>query len=286
MESFHGLVLVFPQEEKQVVHFVSAGETMNITIKPSGFSAALRAMPQPYAHSIPDAECAEFTVYIVDDDPGVLKSLARFVRAAGYAVQTFSSADELLAHGVDVPGCVVTDLLMPGIDGRQLQAALCRADDRSIIFISGTTDAPTIVDAMKAGAIDFLIKPVDGNALLAALTVAIERQKKLHQKQVELAAIKHRLAQLTPREAEVLRHVIAGRLNKQIAWTLGTVEKTIKVHRGRIMEKMAVRSIAELVRLTEQIGIAPCEEEDGQAGEALIGDIGSRAGRPGALQIA
>jgi FixJ family two-component response regulator len=261
---------------------------MNITIKPSGFSAALRVMPQPYAHSIPDIECAQFTVFIVDDDPGVLKSLARFVRAAGYAVQTFSSADELLAHGVDVPGCVVIDLLMPGIDGRQLQAALCKADDRSIIFISGTTDAPTIVDAMKAGAIDFLIKPVDGNALLAALTVAIERQKKLHQKQVGMAAIKQRLAQLTPREAEVLRHVIAGRLNKQIAWTLGTVEKTIKVHRGRIMEKMAVRSIAELVRLTEQIGIAPCEEEDGQTGEALIGDIGSRTGRPGggALQIA
>jgi FixJ family two-component response regulator len=262
---------------------------MNITIKPSSFSAALRAMPQPYAHSIPDVECEQFTVFIVDDDPGVLKSLARLIRAAGYAVQTFSSADELLAHGVDAPGCVVIDLLMPGIDGRQLQVALCEGEsDRSVIFISGTTDAPTIVDAMKAGAIDFLIKPVDGNALLAALTVAIERQKKLHQKQVELANIKHRLAQLTPREAEVLRHVIAGRLNKQIAWTLGTVEKTIKVHRGRIMEKMAVRSIAELVRLTEQMGIAPCEEEYGQTGEALIGDIGSRAGRPrgGAFQVA
>lgn len=262
---------------------------MNITIKPSGFAAALRAIPEPYAHSIPDVEYEQFTVFIVDDDPGVLKSLARLIRAAGHAVQTFSSANELLAHGVDAPGCVVIDLLMPGIDGRQLQAALCKGEcDRSVIFISGTTDAPTIVDAMKAGAIDFLIKPVDGNALLAALTVAIERQKKLHQKQVELANIKHRLAQLTPREAEVLRHVIAGRLNKQIAWTLGTVEKTIKVHRGRIMEKMAVRSIAELVRLTEQIGIAPCEEEFGQTGETLIGDIGSRAGRPGggAFQVA
>jgi len=257
---------------------------MNITIKPSSFSVALRAMPQSY-----DVECGDFTVFIVDDDPAVLKSLARFVRATGYAVQTFSSADELLAHGVDVPGCVVIDLLMPGIDGRQLQAALCKGElDRSIIFISGTTDAPTIVDAMKAGAIDFLIKPVDGNALLAALTVAVERQKKLHQKQIELAAIRHRLAQLTPREAEVLRHVIAGRLNKQIAWTLGTVEKTIKVHRGRIMEKMAVRSIAELVRLTEQIGIAPCEEDDGQTDEALIGDIGSPSGPTGdgALQVA
>jgi FixJ family two-component response regulator len=279
MEGFQGPGLVFPQEEKQVVQFV-CGETMNITIKP----AALHAVPQSY-----DVECVDFTVFVVDDDPAVLKSLARFIRAAGYAVQTFSSADELLAHGVDVAGCVVIDLLMPGIDGRQLQAALCKGEfDQSIIFISGTTDAPTIVDAIKAGAIDFLIKPVDGNALLAALTIAVERQKKQHQKQIELAAIRHRLAQLTPREAEVLRHVIAGRLNKQIAWTLGTVEKTIKVHRGRIMEKMAVRSIAELVRLTEQIGIAPCEEDDAQTAEALIGDIGSRSVPPAdsALQVA
>jgi FixJ family two-component response regulator len=177
---------------------------------------------------------------------------------------------------------VVVDLMMPGINGRELQAALCKGEfERSIVFISGTTDAPTIVDAMKAGAIDFLIKPVDGNALLGALTTAVERQAKFYQKQVELADIRHRLAQLTPREAEVLRHVIAGRLNKQIAWTLGTVEKTIKVHRGRIMEKMAVRSIAELVRLTEQIGIAPCETEQNQGkdGESLDAVMGSQANR-------
>ena len=253
---------------------------MNITIKPSSFCAALRTSPTPYP-CMSEID-GHFTVVIVDDDPGVLKSLARFVRAAGYPVQTFSSADELLAHGIDGPGCVVIDLLMPGIDGRQLQATLCKGNlDRSIIFISGTTDAPTIVDAMKAGAIDFLIKPVDGNALLGALSVAIDRQKKLHQRQVELADIKHKVAQLTPREAEVLRHVIAGRLNKQIAWTLGTVEKTIKVHRGRIMEKMAVRSIAELVRLTDQIGIAPCKEEEcrNKDGQSLVVDIESRSNR-------
>src|SRR5262245_62018265 len=276
------------------------GETMNITIKPPVYSASACTAPlhqttvfySPCMPPItaPRLATRDFTVFIIDDDPGVLKSLARFVRAAGYVAQTFSSADDFLGFpGVDGPGCVVVDLMMPGINGRELQAALCKGEfERSIVFISGTTDAPTIVDAMKAGAIDFLIKPVDGNALLGALSTAVERQAKLHQKQVELADIRHRLAQLTPREAEVLRHVIAGRLNKQIAWTLGTVEKTIKVHRGRIMEKMAVRSIAELVRLTEQIGIAPCEDEDGQTGEALIGDIGSRAGRPdgGALQIA
>jgi FixJ family two-component response regulator len=270
---------------------------MNITIKPSSYSAPLRTSPAFYASRMRDITARpiavrDFTVFIVDDDPGVLKSLARFVRATGYAVRTFSSADELLAHeGVDGPGCIVLDLLMPGINGRELQAVLCRGGfERSIIFISGTTDAPTIVDAMKAGAIDFLIKPVDGNALLAALATAVERQARLHQRQAELAGIKHKLAQLTPREAEVLRYVIAGHLNKQIAWALGTVEKTIKVHRGRIMEKMAVRSIAELVRLTEQIGLAPCEKEEGQGkdSEALIVDIGSPSTRNGghALQVA
>lgn len=263
---------------------------MNITIKPPNYSVSspLQQSTTFYSHCMPDVVSPrfvtrDFTVFIIDDDPGVLKSLARFVRAADYAVQTFSSADEFLAfEGVDRPGCVVLDLMMPGINGRELQTTLCKEElDRSIIFISGTTDAPTIVDAMKAGAIDFLIKPVDGNALLAALTTAVDRQAKLYQRQGELADIRHKLAQLTPREAEVLRHVIAGRLNKQIAWTLGTVEKTIKVHRGRIMEKMAVRSIAELVRLTEQIGIAPCEDEEcrNKDGQNLVTDIGSQSNR-------
>jgi len=242
---------------------------MTITIKPSNFAVSLRAgdrrattlLIKPY---LPDIVATpktdrEFTVSIVDDDPGVLKSLARLVRAAGFVVRTFSSAQEFLAqHDSDIPGCVVADLLMPGIDGRQLQSVLRKEDaDRQVIFISGTTDAPTIVDAMKAGAIDFLVKPVDGNALLAALATAVERQTKAFQRQAELADIQDKLAQLTPREGEVLRHVISGRLNKQIAWDLGTVEKTIKVHRSRIMGKMGVRTIADLVRLTEQIGLAP-----------------------------
>jgi len=270
---------------------------MNIFVKPSSSSALLRETPSFCAPGVPHITARltverDFTVFIVDDDAGVLKSLARFVRAAGYTVRTFSSADELLALDcAEDAGCIVLDLLMPGIDGRELQAALCKGElERSIIFKSGTTDAPTIVDAMKAGAIDFLIKPVDGNALLAALAIAGERQTKLHQRQAELAEIKHKLAQLTPREAEVLRHVIAGRLNKQIAWALGTVEKTIKVHRGRIMEKMAVRSIAELVRLTEQIGITPCEQEerDNKDGQSLVVDIGCRSNRIArdALQVA
>jgi len=266
---------------------------MTITIKPSNFAVSLRTndnrpaslffksyAPDFVANSKTERE---FTVSIVDDDPGVLKSLARLVRAAGYAARTFSSAQQFLAqHDPAIPGCLVVDLLMPDVDGRQLQSVLRKDDiDRPIIFISGTTDAPTIVDAMKAGAIDFLIKPITGNALLAAIRIASERQAKAHQRQAELADIKHKLAQLTPREGEVLRHVISGRLNKQIAWDLGTVEKTIKVHRSRIMEKMGVRTIAELVRLTEQIGLAPCEsgEQAPKGGQQLFVGAGSLSNR-------
>jgi len=263
---------------------------MTITIKPSNFAMPLHADDdratslffKPYA---PDSQKTErqFTVSIVDDDPGVLKSLARLVRAAGYDARTFSSAQEFLAqYDRAIPGCLVVDLLMPGVDGRQLQSALRKDDiDRPIIFISGTTDAPTIVEVMKAGAIDFLIKPVTGNALLAAIGVAQERQARTHKRRAEVADIKRKLAQLTPREGEVLRHVISGRLNKQIAWDLGTVEKTIKVHRSRIMEKMGVRTIAELVRLTEQIGLAPYEsgEQPHEGGLQLFLGVGSLSDR-------
>jgi FixJ family two-component response regulator len=134
---------------------------------------------------------------------------------------------------------------------------------------------------MKAGAIDFLVKPVNGNALLAALTIAVERQAKAFQRQAELADIHDKLAQLTPREGEVLRHVISGRLNKQIAWDLGTVEKTIKVHRSRIMGKMGVRTIADLVRLTEQIGLAPygSGEQRSRDSQGLLPGIGPLSDR-------
>jgi FixJ family two-component response regulator len=285
MERFDALVLL----SLTISH---CGETMNITIKPSSYSE--RECVAPVAPCIPEdiAAPAEFTVFIVDDDHGVLKSLTRLIGAAGYTTQSFSSAQQFLAeHDRDVAGCLVLDLRMPGIDGRELQAALRTGEgDRSIIFVSGTTDAPTIVDAMKAGAIDFLIKPVNCGALLAAIETAVERQKKSMQKRAELACIKRRLAQLTPREGEVLRHVISGRLNKQIAWDLGTVEKTIKVHRSRIMGKMGVRTIAELVRLTEQIGLAPCEQKESRSknGPELFFGVGPRSERiiPLALHVA
>jgi len=197
------------------------------------------------------------TVFLVDDDPGVLKALARLLRAGGQEVQTFGSPQEFLAqHDPSLPGCAIFDVAMPGLDGLQLQAALSAGGtDRPVIFITGFGDVPTSVRAMKAGAIDFLAKPIDGKQLLGAVAQAIEKDKAARRHHQELAALRQRLSTLTPREREVMTHVVAGRLNKQIAHALGTVEKTIKVHRGRMMDKLGVRTVADLVRLAAQAGI-------------------------------
>jgi len=209
---------------------------------------------------------ADFTVFIVDDDPGVLKALARLVRSAGYDVQTFASSQEFLArHDAARPGCAVLDVAMPGLDGLQLQQAIVAAGiDRAVIFLTGRGDIPMSVRAMKAGALDFLTKPVSEHDLLAAIARVREQERKSRQSREELMAIRARLATLTPREREVLTHVIAGRLNKQIAGDLGTVEKTIKVHRGRMMAKMGAHTVAHLVRLAEKVGIRPDEAPAGK----------------------
>ena len=198
-------------------------------------------------------------VLVVDDDKAVREAVQELMLSAGMKCVCFASTHELLQTDMlKRPGCLVLDVRMPGSSGLELQRHLAAIGiPKPIVFLTGYGDIPMSVDAMKAGAIDFLVKPVDGNALLAALATAVERQTKTFQRQAELADIQDKLAQLTPREGEVLRHVISGRLNKQIAWDLGTVEKTIKVHRSRIMGKMGVRTIADLVRLTEQIGLAP-----------------------------
>jgi FixJ family two-component response regulator len=200
---------------------------------------------------------APFTVFLVDDDPGVLKSLTRLLKALGYEVRAFSSPREFLAqHDPAVPGCAIFDVSMPGLDGLQLQAALnAGAVPRPVTFITGKGDIPTSVRAMQAGAVDFLTKPVNDEDLRAAIARAAERDATARRRQSELDAINARLATLTPREREVLTHVVGGRLNKQIAFELGTVEKTIKVHRGRMMKKLGVRTVADLMRLVEQAGI-------------------------------
>jgi FixJ family two-component response regulator len=199
-----------------------------------------------------------FTVFIVDDDAGVLKALARLLRAKGYDVQPFASPQEFLTlHDATVPGCAVLDVSMPGLNGLELQKALTAGGyNRPVIFISGKGDVPTSVRAMKAGAIDFLTKPVRDNDLVAAVARAEEEDAKSRRTQSELALIGAKMTTLTPREREVFGHVVAGRLNKQIAYDLGTVEKTIKVHRGRMMEKLGLRTVADLVRMADKAGIS------------------------------
>jgi FixJ family two-component response regulator len=196
---------------------------------------------------------------VVDDDPSVLRALTRLLSAAGLDARGFPSpAAFLRAHDPATPGCLVLDVALPGLDGLELQQALSATDcARPIVFITGRGDIPTTVRAMKGGAVDFLTKPVNDIDLLAAVWNAVEIDRVAREAEIEVAAMRQRLASLTPREREVLAHVVAGRLNKQIAADLGTVEKTIKVHRARIMEKVAVRSLADLVRITERVGLPP-----------------------------
>jgi len=195
-------------------------------------------------------------VFVVDDDRDVLKSLARVLRSAGLAVTTFSSPSDFLEqHDPRVAGCLVLDVAMPGLNGLELQQALtAKGSAIPIIFLTGRGDIPMSVQAMKGGAVDFLTKPIHDEDLLKAVHIALEKDRIERLSRAELDEIQERLATLTPREREVLTHVVSGQLNKQIANDLGTVEKTIKVHRARVMEKMKVNSVAELVRLTERLG--------------------------------
>ena len=205
----------------------------------------------------PSGETDSPTVFIVDDEAPVRKALSRLLRSAGFSVTAFGSPNEFLAqYNLHKPGCLVLDLMMPDFDGIELQRALARKGSvLPIIFLTGKGAIPDSVQAMKRGAIDFLTKPVNDEQLLAAIRVAIEEDRTARREQAELFKIRARFATLTPREQEVLRHVVTGKLNKQIADDLGTVEQTIKVHRGRVMAKMKVQSVAELVRLAERCGI-------------------------------
>ena len=198
------------------------------------------------------------TVFVVDDYAPVRRSISRVLHAAGFAVAAFASAEEFLAqYDPRTLGCLVLDLAMPTLDGLELQDILAKAGSvLPIIFLTGTADIPKSVQAMKHGASDFLTKPVNDEDLLSAVRVAFVKNRSVRQQQTELSEILARLATLTPREREVLEYVVTGKLNKQIAGDLGTVEQTVKVHRARVMQKMRVRSVAELVRLTQRCGIS------------------------------
>jgi RNA polymerase sigma factor (sigma-70 family) len=196
-------------------------------------------------------------VFVVDDDPSVRRSLKRLIKSAGFTVESFASAQEFLGRPrPDIPGCLVLDIHMPGVNGLDLQDDLAAAEvNLPIIFLTGYGTVPASVRAMKAGALDFLEKPVDDRALVDAIHQAVERHRRARLEQAEIREIRRRLDSLSPREQEVFSLLLTGMLNKQIAFELGTTEKTIKVHRGRVMEKMQAGSMAELVRLAGKVGM-------------------------------
>jgi len=196
------------------------------------------------------------TVYLVDDDPAVRRALSRVLREEGFAVEAFESAEAFLAFGDRPGGCIVLDVTLPGLDGLELQRKLAEAGESSpVVFVTGYGDIPMSVRAIKAGAMDFLTKPVQAQALLSAVRSAIEQHRTARAANANAVKLRERLARLTPREREVLGALVAGRLNKQIASDLGVVEQTVKFHRARIMERMQARTVAELMHFAAQLGI-------------------------------
>ena len=204
------------------------------------------------------------TVFVIDDDPSLLKGLARLLRSLGFDAETFASAELFLGRDhYDGVGCIVLDVRMPGLSGMDLQHELSRADySMPIIFITGHGNIPMSVQAMKRGALDFLTKPFDDGELLEAVKKAIEKDGRAKAERAQVHDIRRRIDTLTPREREILGYVITGMLNKQIGRKLDIAEKTVKIHRGRIMEKLCVGSVADLVRLAETGGIKPASNKE------------------------
>lgn len=204
------------------------------------------------------------TIFVVDDDPSARRGLERLIRAAGWDVETFESASAFLAaERTDRPGCLVLDVRMPDMTGPQLQEMLRELScGLPIVFLSAHADVRTTARAMKRGAVDFLTKPVDAPDLLAAIRESLTHDAEARAHRAATHAFLERLRQLTQREHEVMTHVIAGSLNKQIAAELGISEETVKVHRGRVMQKLAVESVAGLVRQCVEAGIPPAGRGD------------------------
>lgn len=198
-------------------------------------------------------------VRLVDDDSHVLRAHERLLQAEGLRTQTSLSVCEFLAQfDASTPGCVVLDLSMPDQDGLELQAIMQREmQEFPVIFVSGCADVPSSVRAMKEGALDFLVKPVEADRLLEAVRRGIDENHRRRARTEEQRVLHAALDKLTPREREILPYLVSGKLNKQIAFDLGVVEKTVKVHRTHVMEKLGIKRPAELVRLVDRLGIAP-----------------------------
>jgi FixJ family two-component response regulator len=207
----------------------------------------------------------EATVFLLDDEHAVLTAVSRVLRSAGFKTVTCDSPAAFLERSAATArGCLVLDLAMPGMGGLEVQGALAARGIRlPIIFLTGRADVPVAVRAMKHGAADFLTKPVDDAILIDAVNRAIERDRNLHREEAELDAIRRRVESLTPREREVMQLVVTGMLNKQVARELGAAEKTIKVHRARVMEKMQASSVAELVRMAQRAAVSEGPRAEG-----------------------
>jgi FixJ family two-component response regulator len=198
-------------------------------------------------------------IHVVEDDESARNATARFLRAAGHLVRTHASATEFLGEETaGTSGCVILDLQLPDLNGFDVQQALALADDPlPVVFLSGRCDIPDSVRAMKSGAVDFLTKSADGSELLQAVSRALAKNAEDRARRARVRELRARHERLSPREQEVLTHLISGQLNKQVGFDLGISEQTTKIHRHRVLEKMAADSIAELVRMAADLGIAP-----------------------------
>lgn len=205
---------------------------------------------------------ASSIVFVVDDDSLIREALRRLIRSVGLEVETFSSAQEFLqAKRPDAPSCLVLDVRLPGLSGFDLQREMAEAEvNIPIIFITGYGDIPMSVRAMKAGAVEFLAKPFRDQDLLDAISQALERDRQRRAQQADMADLRGRYEQLTPRERDVMHLVVAGLLNKQIAGELGTSEFTVKIQRGQMIRKMQAESVADLVRMADRLGIPPAKD--------------------------
>jgi FixJ family two-component response regulator len=204
------------------------------------------------SHAIP-------VVFVVDDDISVRESLKLLIRTAGWQPETFESAQEFLSHPrVQVPSCMVLDVTLPGLNGLDLQKRVAvDRTDMPIIFITGHGDVPITVQAMKAGAVEFLMKPFDADALLSAIQQALERSRTALEHEAEIRELRDRYASLSRREREVMALVVRGLLNKQVGFELGVSEITVKAHRGKVMQKMKAGSLADLVTMAARLRVSP-----------------------------
>jgi len=206
---------------------------------------------------MPKSPQAEAVIAIVDDDFSAREGLSSLIRSTGFEVETFASAQEFLArHGAEAPSCLVLDLQLPGLSGLDLQKRMAAAGlEIPIVFLTGHGNIPASVQAMKAGAVEFLTKPFDEQALLRAIQEAVERDRRARRQQAEMRELRDRYGSLTAREQQVMQQVVSGLLNKQIAAELNITEFTVKIHRGQVMRKMCAASLADLVRMADRLGI-------------------------------